>query len=356
MHSQAHKTLNRLITSRLPVALPPETKTPRLYLTGLLHFATVYITFESLWSIYLSCIPPNTPPGLPSPDYDTVSKPQPGASSSRYKSILQSLHLPHLKRSNALRADLADLSGSSPATVEIKLLNPEAPCLKEFRAHIQEATDKKPYLLLAYAWVMYMAIFSGGRWVRAQLLSAGENFWSQDQETGRDSTSGSVVGNMKIPKGLEFLHFRDSLVDGEDLRSDFKLRFFEAESRLSENERDDIVREAQNIFKFLTMMVEELDGLVGDVQVPGGVRGDVLPSRPLKADTLRLQQEILFLNSTGALPMPLQTEIRGKKKEVEEGKPLVDPPWHGEPPGFLLTIILAAVGLVLLSLGLRWIQ
>ena len=49
-HSTLHTNLNRLITSRLPLGLPPHTTDSALYATGLLHFAHIYLTFESLWS------------------------------------------------------------------------------------------------------------------------------------------------------------------------------------------------------------------------------------------------------------------------------------------------------------------
>ena len=60
----SHTALNRLIVSRLPLCLPPFTDAPTLYTVGLLHFAHVYLTFESLWA---DLAPPTAKPTPSSP-------------------------------------------------------------------------------------------------------------------------------------------------------------------------------------------------------------------------------------------------------------------------------------------------
>ena len=87
---------------------------------------------------------------------------------------------------------------------------------------------------------MYMALFNGGRWTRAQLEGAG---WQpQDNEQHH----------------LSFWHF-DSDRDGEDIKDEFKTRFDEVAALLSPAERNDVVQESKRIFEICGEMVAWLD-------------------------------------------------------------------------------------------------
>jgi len=81
---------------------------------------------------------------------------------------------------------------------------------------------------------MYMAIFSGGRWIRQQLADAGPDF------------------------ELAFLSF-DGDEDGEDLKRDFKAGLARAEEMLSPQERQEVVEEAQALFGRCIALVAVLD-------------------------------------------------------------------------------------------------
>ena len=94
--------------------------------------------------------------------------------------------------------------------------------LHDYCIHMRQAVSAKPYLLVAYAWVMYMAVFSGGRWIRGQLVGAGEGFW-RGVEVG-DGDSGEEEGKRGLEAaGLSFWHFVGE-EDGEDIKREFKRR------------------------------------------------------------------------------------------------------------------------------------
>lgn len=120
-----------------------------------------------------------------------------------------------------------------------------------------------------------MAVFSGGRWIRSQLLCAGDGFWddsrSQDKSGADNGNSGSgereakaaAAAKLKLEeRGLSFWHF-DGAEDGEDVKAEFKRRLQAAGEALTEEERRDVVGEAAEIFRFSGELVAELDELVG---------------------------------------------------------------------------------------------
>jgi len=202
----AHSQLNRLIILRLPLALPPYTTNPSTYVSGLLHITPIYITFESLWQTVLdaprlptslnlfdACDPEQplldsrSVPLLPllshhnSPHLPLIHNPQ---VCSRTHSLLSHLRLPGLLRAGRLRADIRALTGTPEHKIGEQLnAVSKSGRLAEFIAHTKKAVEANPHVLLAYAWVLYMALFSGGRYLRAFLKEAGGtgvDFWTRD--------------------------------------------------------------------------------------------------------------------------------------------------------------------------------
>lgn len=119
--------------------------------------------------------------------------------------------------------------------------------IEDFIAQMRETVKQKPHVLVAYAWVMYMAIFSGGRWIRAQLQSAGDQFWHCDKASLLSGTP-----------GMHLFCF-DGERDGEDIKADFKVRLEEAEGIFTPAQRQEVVQEATNIFRFCITLVADLD-------------------------------------------------------------------------------------------------
>ncbi|KAH9904793.1 hypothetical protein F4778DRAFT_46060 [Xylariomycetidae sp. FL2044] len=307
-----HTKLNKLVITRLSLALPPEASDASSYVSGLLHIAPVYIAFESLWRDIVSVaegkdndkngitVSPTeatdafvTPPESPR-SHSTSGTP---AVRPPIQSLLTYLHLPGLVRSQALKEDLIALTGwSNPTLAEHLDDNAQSPVLAEFLAHINDAVTARPHVLLAYAWVLYMALFSGGRFIRASLEAIDPAFWTPaciaaSSATHPSSSSSpshfrklSPFASPSSPSSssaqptpppsssqaqssclapFEFFHF-DTPTDGEDLKQTFKSRLSESEALfLAPAERDEVVEEARTIFDYMIRMVAELDEICG---------------------------------------------------------------------------------------------
>lgn len=266
-----HTQLNRLIIARLPLALPPHNLTPSAYISGILHIAPIYINFESLWQRIIGR------PKYQAKGYDQIH------------STLVHLRLPDVLRTGRLRGDIKTLSGCSEQEVDEQLLKIcQNGKLSDFIAHTTNSVNAKPHVLLAYVWVMYMALFSGGRYIRASLQDAGAEFWSnlpsavpscphsrsllyrslnewgksEEQIPLPQKDPKSERQSPAVNQGLQFFHFLGE-EDGEDIKTELKARFAKAEMVLSASEKDDIVQEAQHIFDFMVEMVGELDRVCG---------------------------------------------------------------------------------------------
>lgn len=280
MRRTLHTNLNRLITSRLPLALPPHAIHSTLYATGLLHFAHVYLTFESLWAdLIRDHARPNSPsesthnPSAPSPTtspllsyllvnpYDspsfftsTLGAPIPP--SPRLACFLQTLRPEGLPRSGRLKKDLEYLLGLHPTDLDVLLAKYPGDKVAAFCTHIRKSVHEKPWVLVAYAWCFYMAVFSGGRWIRAGLLRAGDDFWPNKSSNEKTLEE----------KGLSFWHFNGPH-DGEDIKAEFKLRLQDAEDLFTPDERVDVIEEAKSIFQLCAELVYELDDMVCSAQL-----------------------------------------------------------------------------------------
>jgi heme oxygenase len=242
-----HSSLNRLIVSRLPLCLPPHTLTPRLYTVGLSVFSTIYTTFEEEWS--------------------RIS--QNGAmETERTRDIFQRLHVSELLRRERLERDLEMLSTRSD-TITLPLeAEGVRQILQRHQTTIRSTIQARPHTLLAYAWVMYMALFNGGRWIRDQLVAAGPEFWHSSDlggsSTGEDANTDSC---------LSFWQFRGE-DDGVGIKNDFKRRFDTVAAQLTVSERTDVVAEAVQIFKMCREMVELLDSSTEAKQVEESKKRD----------------------------------------------------------------------------------
>jgi heme oxygenase len=276
--SNLHTCLNRLITSRLPLALPPHTADSSLYTTGLVHFAHVFLTFESLWVDLLrdydiqapltapsSDPPPASPPTSPllsyllvnpydSPSLFTSTLGAPTPPSPQLLAFLQTLRPRGLIRAARLKQDLACLMDLHPTDLDVLLAKYPRDKVADFCTHIRKTVHEKPWTLVSYAWCFYMAVFSGGRWIRATLLQPGPDFWLP-------STQDEELSNLPLSqRGLSFWHFAGQS-DGEDIKLDFKARLADAETLFSPDQRIDIIEEAKNIFQLCASLVHDLDEL-----------------------------------------------------------------------------------------------
>ncbi|KAK1729931.1 uncharacterized protein BDZ83DRAFT_567553 [Colletotrichum acutatum] len=326
----AHAKLNKIIIARLPLAIPPRAADPSLYASGLLHITPIYDTFESLWKTIAGSPQLHTPSETadhcnlnqadltPASNAESNLRHQP-ALCERTRSILTSLYLPGLMRSDRLRADIGSITGWSPDVVNEQLAAiSQSGRLAEFTRHVRRTIEKKPHVLMAYSYILFMALFAGGRFIRATLESAGSEFWEQTpspippseipcQERTRasdmaihtttpvDMARGDGRGKMEVGAKhmrhslpLSFFHFATPL-DGEDLKKEFKKRLAESEYLLTPRERHDIIQEAVCIFDNMLFLVGQLDN-VCDTDLEQG--SSVLESWASLAPSGRLRDSV----------------------------------------------------------------
>jgi hypothetical protein len=305
-------TLNRNITSRLPLCLPPYSPNPSIYTLGIARFADLFLNFEEIWDEIIADSPNN--PALED-TWDAIEEAYSRRLSSSFSSnngggndilsFLRTLRPAGLIRTPRIRRDIAylrKLSSSSNNSDEkiSQAAEKESEAIKAFTQHMRTTVKENPHLLIAYAWTLYMAIFSGGRWVRAQLCTAGEDFWSatasasspakptstststqqQQQQPKEKEKSSHGWGNWEDLKPYEdrglSLWFFPGAEDGEDIKTEFKRRLQDGEHMLTAAQRGEIVTEAQGIFDRCEALVQELDALALVSGVGGGEKGRVL--------------------------------------------------------------------------------
>ena len=168
--------------------------------------------------------------------------------------FLKNLRPKGLSRSGRLRRDLKTLTGLSETDLSVQLSQFPGVKVQEYCAHIRKAVARKPHMLVAYAWCYYMAVFSGGRWIRSELMKAGEGFGrGGEKKAGSDVPLGEA--------GLSFFSFPGT-EDGEDIKAEFKERLAAAEDLFTAQEREEVVAEASEIFKYSANLVRELDELL----------------------------------------------------------------------------------------------
>ncbi|KAK3697844.1 hypothetical protein LTR37_017235 [Vermiconidia calcicola] len=227
-----HTLLNRLIIDRLPLALPPYASDPALLGQGLAAFSRIFLVFEEAWDALDS-------ENVVARCGETVSERR-----------LATLRPKALRRSSRLKVDvehIAQRAGvKSFATTSAQLA-----MLERMALEIQ----LKPHVLIAYGWVMYMAIFSGGRWIRQQFTNAGTEFWTP--QPGGMQGEQEKVHSSGLP-GFTFLFFEGEQ-DGEDIKAEFKARLAEADSLLTQDQRQDVIDAAQRLFEDCIALVEILD-------------------------------------------------------------------------------------------------
>lgn len=259
-----HTKINKLITSRLPLAVPPKAPDSGPYACGLLHILPIYMTFERLWLDIL-----DTPPGD-----------APGQISERMHTILKEIHLPQLFRSDRLRTDIKSMTGWTDDILDLQINGIKGTGeLSVFISHIPQVVRAKPHVLIAYSYNLFMALFAGGRFIRATLEKAGEEFWQTVPEyikpTMQPCEPDSVIGSSleqieeinhsKNIMPLRFWSF-DSENDGEDLKQEYKAKLLQWESELTAEEREDILQESVYILENIGLLVGQLDAVCSEVQ------------------------------------------------------------------------------------------
>ena len=172
--------------------------------------------------------------------------------------------MPELYRTRRLDSDLAALKLLEPNLASLDTHAENAG--REFRQYLNERMPEKPHLLVAYIWIMYQALFNGGRFIRMALLKAGPEFWGL------------------TPKDMDPKNFRSPLsfwcVDNDELvNKEFRARVEKADNLLTESEREEILAESLEIFRRCTHITLQLDEHVAAQAVsPQQVEGRQQPT------------------------------------------------------------------------------
>ncbi|KAL7958758.1 hypothetical protein V8C34DRAFT_141344 [Trichoderma compactum] len=281
---ELHTRINRLVVSRLPLALPPQASDASPYISGLLHLLPVYMTFEKLWQDI-------TPDTLPQEAALEDERPN---VSQRMQTILKELKIPQLFRSDILRADIKSMTGWSDDVLDNQIdVVKRKGKLSAFISHIKQIIPEEPHTLIAYSYNLFMALFAGGRFIRASFEKAGDEFWETVPRPIKpmmepcrprsiapsppEPTCNLAETSRYSQTLLQFWRF-DTAEDGEDLKRDYKEVLLRWEGKLSPKEKNDIVRESVIILENIESIVSHLDSMFAEEQ-------DIqIPKRPSLAD------------------------------------------------------------------------
>jgi hypothetical protein len=249
---QDHASLNKLLSSRLPLCLPPHTSSTYLFTAGLTVFGHLYTGFEAAWSSFLSDHSPSTASSIP---------------------YLSKLHTPGLSRHTRLHEDLQVLRDGLTKARRRRVSEVYERTV-HIHARISALCTEKPHLILAYAWTLYLALFNGGRYIRAALEDSGPKFWGVDEGEGKEAYP------------LAFWRWKgedDGVAIEEAFRNAFDVAA-EGDGKgwkgLGRRERDEVVEEARAMFTLCHELVGVLDRDVGGesqegelgARVQGGLR------------------------------------------------------------------------------------
>ena len=184
---------------------------------------------------------------------------------------LRGLCMGGLERAGRLRDDVEEILSRGESGPAVRFA--QGSRVEAFADRVRAAAAAEPRLLLAYAWVLYMALFSGGRYIRSRLRGAGAGFWNGGGggDAGWGDGEGRVGGDGGgggVDRWLGFWTFEGG-EDGEDLKAEFKARFAAVEGTLTEAEKEEVVREAVVVMRLMDGLVVEICEAAGTgVAVP----------------------------------------------------------------------------------------
>lgn len=210
-----HNKTDKWVTLRFALAL----RDYRIYRQGLQSFYHVFATIEK--NLY-----------------------QELNSSGEYSELLSKIWKPEMARRERAEQDLLFYYDDD----KTKFMTPIMPAQIEFVNHINEVVQEKPYMLIAYLHVMYLALFAGGRVMRSSLGRA----------TGLFPQKDGLKHDEVVKMGTNFFHFE--VPDEETFRLLYK-RDYELLTRndLTESQKLEIIEESKYIFEQNAKCMTELE-------------------------------------------------------------------------------------------------
>lgn len=210
-----HNKIDRMMTLKLALAL----RDAKIYRQGLQSFYHVFATVER-------CLK------------------QQIAAKNEWSEMLTDIWKPEVARTEKCEQDLMFYYDDDRTKFEKPMMAEQV----EFVNHIVKAVLDKPYLLLAYMHVMYLALFAGGRIMRSSILRA----------TGMFPQKNGLKHEEIVKLGTNFFTF--DVADENLLRLVYK-RDYELLTRsgLTEEQKLEVIEESKYIFEQNGRCVAELE-------------------------------------------------------------------------------------------------
>lgn len=142
--------------------------------------------------------------------------------------IINHIFHPEMLRTDKLLKDLAFYYGISHKEATERFSNPTTPARKANVEHIRKTLREKPYTILAYGHVMYLALFAGGRILKGKILSA-PAFFKGYEDFDKEQRQG-LAANMFSFDG------RTTKAEENGVRDGWKSRMGEVEGQLTHHE------------------------------------------------------------------------------------------------------------------------
>ncbi|QBM85644.1 heme oxygenase [Metschnikowia aff. pulcherrima] len=210
-----HNKIDKLVTLKFAIAL----RNYRVYRQGLQSFYHVFATIEDC--LFAELENPN----------------------SEWRDTLRKVWKPEMARKSRGQQDLMFYYDDDKS----KFMTPIMPAQIEFVNHIKQVVQEKPYILLAYLHVMYLALFAGGRVMRSLVSRA----------TGLFPHKDGLKHEEIVKLGTNFFSF--DVPDEDNFRLLYK-RDYELLTRnhLTEQQKQEIIAESMYIFEQNAKCVNEL--------------------------------------------------------------------------------------------------
>lgn len=210
-----HNQVNKIVTLKFAIAV----RDPKIYRQGVQMFYHYFCAIEDCLERELNA-------------------------NNKYTEMFRKIYKPELLRREKLHRDLMFYYNEH----EEKFVNAIRTDQIEFCDYIRKTTTEKPYLLLAYMHVLYLALFAGGR-IMASQITKSLRLWPQVEGKSYEDF---------IEEGTNFYKF--DVEDSEVLRIIYK-RDYELATRnfLSESEKEEVINESKYIYQQIADGIKEIE-------------------------------------------------------------------------------------------------
>lgn len=212
---KCHERINKEMAIKFPVAIYE----PKVYRQGIQMFYHIFKAIEDSLS-------------------EEINK------NTHYSDMLRKIWRPELSRTGRLHKDLMLFYGGRPAKFESPILKKQI----QSTEHIKQIAIERPYLLLAYMHVLYLALFAGGQFMYPKVAQSKKLFPGASSKNFEAASS----------DGTNF--FRFDVENPQKLRAAYK-QDYELQTRnfLSEQEKEEVIEESKVAFDMICDGINEIE-------------------------------------------------------------------------------------------------